>query len=285
PSKRTPWDHTRLKLQHKPTQELLLVPHVAIGPTDPSRRLAMAKDSSEEKTTKQNVGPGDYADLEPDELVRRAQAGHQRAFTELVRRYRGRIFAMALHLTGSRSDADDVTQDAFLKAFAKIDTFEGRSQFFTWLYRIALYRGLNMKRDRGKRRSVDVDDPRLGAAVLVDAGDNPRRSLELHQAYGQLLVAFDELSPLLRSTVTLAILQKLSYAEVAVVLETTEGTVAWRIHEARRRMRKTLDRLEKDPTPAHIKLQGRALGRRHEALGLDAAFALLGGYPLDTTTG
>ena len=70
------------------------------------------------------------------ELVARAQAGEKQAFGELVRRYRPRILALALHLGGSESEAEDIAQEVFFKAYRKLDSFEGRSEFFTWVYRI-----------------------------------------------------------------------------------------------------------------------------------------------------
>lgn len=182
---------------------------------------------------------------ESAELVARAKGGDQAAFGELVRKYRARVYALALHLTGNASDADDITQDAFLKAYHKLPEFEGRSEFFTWIYRITLHRALNAKRDRSRRRTVPIDDPRLVAAVAVDSHGNPERAVQLRDEYRALLEAFDQLSPLLQTTVVLTALQGLSYKEAAVVLDTTEGTIAWRIHESRRKMQAVLQSLEK----------------------------------------
>lgn len=181
---------------------------------------------------------------EAAELVARAKSGDKGAFDELVRKYRARVYALALHLTGQASDADDITQDAFLKAYDKLPEFEGRSEFFTWIYRITLHRALNAKRDSKRRRTVPLDDPRLVAAVAVDAHGDPERAVQLRDRYRALLEAFDQLSPLLQTTVVLTALQGLSHKEAAVVLETTDGTIAWRIHEARRKMRSYLDRLD-----------------------------------------
>src|SRR2546428_7927994 len=116
------------------------------------------------------IPPADAAAV----LVRRAQAGDVHAFGELFRRYRTRIFALALQLCGSVSDADDVSQDAFLRAFRRIGDFEGRSEFFTWVYRIAINLSLNLRRDRKRRAGADLDDPRVEAAIAVDAGGDPR---------------------------------------------------------------------------------------------------------------
>ena len=184
-----------------------------------------------------SLGPGDKT----DRLVKRAQAGDRAAFDDLVRRYRARIYALTLHLTGSRSEADDITQDVFTRAYQQLHTFAGRSEFFTWLYRIAVNRSLNARRDTARRRTSGLDDPRVQAAVAVDAYGDPRRQAELSQTYARLVTALDRLSPTLRSTVVLVSLQGLSHDEAAAVLGCPAGTVAWRIHEARNQLRASLE--------------------------------------------
>jgi len=169
-------------------------------------------------------------------LVAAAKAGDQRAFEALVVRYRKRIFALALHITGSSSEADDITQDVFLKAYRALPQFEGRSQFFTWVYRMTVNRSLNVRRDRARRGEDPLEDPRLELAVAVDARSNPSRETELRQTYARLLRALDSLPVDMRTTVILVSLQGLSHGEVAVVQAVSEGTIAWRMHEARRRL-------------------------------------------------
>jgi RNA polymerase sigma-70 factor, ECF subfamily len=183
-----------------------------------------------------------------DRLVKRAQAGDRAAFDDLVRRYRARIYALTLHLTGSRSEADDITQDVFTRAYQQLHTFAGRSEFFTWLYRIAVNRSLNARRDTARRRTSGLDDPRVQAAVAVDANGDPRRAAELRQTYARLVGALDRLSPTLRSTVVLVALQGLSHDEAAAVLGCPAGTVAWRIHEARNQLRASLEGVVDDVT-------------------------------------
>jgi RNA polymerase sigma-70 factor, ECF subfamily len=184
-----------------------------------------------------SLGPGDKT----ERLVKRAQAGDRAAFDDLVRRYRARIYALTLHLTGSRAEADDITQDVFTRAYQQLHTFAGRSEFFTWLYRIAVNRSLNARRDTARRRTSGLDDPRVQAAVAVDAYGDPRRQAELSQTYARLVTALDRLSPTLRSTVVLVSLQGLSHDEAAAVLGCPAGTVAWRIHEARNQLRAALE--------------------------------------------
>ena len=169
-------------------------------------------------------------------LVARAKSGDAAAFDELVRRYRKRIYALALHLTGSSSEADDIAQEVFLKAFRALDSFEGRSEFFTWVYRMAVNRSLNARRDRERRGEHDLDDPRLELAIAVDARDNPALAAELRQTYARLLRALDALPAEMRTTVVLVALQGFSHGEAAVVQKVSEGTIAWRMHEARQRL-------------------------------------------------
>ena len=173
-------------------------------------------------------------------LVAAAQAGDARAFEALVARYRKRIFALALHITGSTSEADDIAQDVFLKAYRALAEFEGRSQFFTWVYRMAVNRSLNVRRDRARRGEDGLDDPRLELAVAADAGRDPAREAELRERYGRLLRALDALPPDMRTTVILVSLQGLAYGEVAIVQKVSEGTIAWRMHEARRRLHEAM---------------------------------------------
>src|SRR5215510_3577074 len=192
-------------------------------------------------------------------LVAAAQAGDARAFEALVSRYRKRIFALALHITGSASEADDIAQDVFLKAFRALAEFEGRSQFFTWVYRMTVNRSLNVRRDRARRGEDMLDDPRLELAVAVDSRTHPGRAAELRQTYARLLRALDSLPVDMRTTVILVSLQGLAYGEVAVVQKVSEGTIAWRMHEARRRL--------------HEAMQPEKLQRRRE-LSSDLARAL-----------
>jgi RNA polymerase sigma-70 factor (ECF subfamily) len=174
-------------------------------------------------------------------LVDRVKRGDRAAFTELVRRYRGRILALALHLTGEAGEAEDIAQDVFLRAYQKLDAFEGRSEFFTWVYRMAVNRSLNARRDRKRRREDAMDDPRVDRAIAVDAGGDPARAAELRQTYARLIVALDALPADMRTSVVLVALQGLSIEEAAVVQACPPGTVGWRIHEARARLRRALE--------------------------------------------
>jgi len=178
-------------------------------------------------------------------LVERAKAGDPAAFNALVRRYRKRIFALALHLSGSESDADDITQDVWIRAFHTLDKFEGRSEFFTWVYRLTVNRAFDARRTRIRRsESSFEDDPRLELAVEVDAHGDPRRAAELRQTYTRVLQVLDSLPADMKTTVVLVALQGLSNAEASVIQNCSRGTIAWRLHEARARIHTALAKRE-----------------------------------------
>jgi RNA polymerase sigma-70 factor, ECF subfamily len=202
-----------------------------------------------------------------DRLVAAARAGNPQAFDALVRRFRPRIYALALHLSGSASDADDITQDVFVNAYRHIAHFQGRSHFFTWLYRITMNRALNAERQRGRRSGVPLDDVRVEVALRVDAPTDPRLALELRETYAALLHALDELSPALKSAVVLTALQGLSYEEAAVVLGTSAAALAVRMHEARRQLRAALEADQRRKTGTR---------RRDGGHNLELALALAG---------
>jgi RNA polymerase sigma-70 factor (ECF subfamily) len=101
-------------------------------------------------------------------------------------------------------------------------------------------RSLNVRRDRARRGEDMLEDPRLELAVAVDARSDPGREAELRQSYARLLRALDSLPVDMRTTVILVSLQGLAHGEVAVVQKISEGTVAWRMHEARRRLNEAM---------------------------------------------
>jgi RNA polymerase sigma-70 factor (ECF subfamily) len=174
--------------------------------------------------------------LAAGELVLQAQQGRQGAFSELMRRYRPRIYALALHLIGDEHDADDVAQETFLRAYRSLDGFRGAAEFYTWVYRIAVNLALNVKRRNGRNQTEPMTDPRVALAVQVDSYGDPRRAAELRQSYTRLVAALDDLPEHLRSTVVLVALQGLTHDEAAAVLGCQTGTIGWRIHQAREQL-------------------------------------------------
>ncbi len=174
------------------------------------------------------------------DALARARDGDRRAFGTLVRKYQRRVYATAYHVTGNHSDADDVVQETFVRAYRKLASFDGRAEFFTWLYRVAVNTSLNHLR---RRRRVHLGEGEDAAARdnRASPGHDPREWAELGQRMRAVLAAMAELSAKLRVTLVLATIEGLPYREISQVLEIPEGTVAWRVSEARKQLRARLD--------------------------------------------
>lgn len=173
------------------------------------------------------------------ELVAAARDGDAEAFGVLVRRHQRRVYRLAVHLLKSGAEAEDVTQDTFVRAYGALERFDGRSEPFTWIYRICVNLSLNALRSRKTRRASSPDDPRI-ESLLIDthpAGGSPQRSTSDKQLGRALLEGIDDLSDTLRTTLILVCVDGLSHAEAGEVLGCPEGTVAWRVHEARKKLR------------------------------------------------
>jgi RNA polymerase sigma-70 factor (ECF subfamily) len=179
---------------------------------------------------------------EADDLAR-ARQGDRQAFAGLVRRYQRRVYSAALHILGNHGDADDVTQEAFIRAFKGLGGFDGRSDFFTWLYRITVNTALNQMRStkRGQaladRGQVEAQHGGGRPESLGVAERTPAEWALLSQDLRRVMEAVASLSPPLRVTLVMATVDDLPYKQIAEILEIPEGTVAWRVNEARRLLR------------------------------------------------
>lgn len=190
---------------------------------------------------------------EADDLAR-ARQGDRAAFGALVRRYQRRVYATALHILGNHGDADDVTQETFVRAYRGVRSFDGRSDFFTWLYRITVNTALNHVRSNkratalGTAGATEVDHAGGRPEALGVPERTPAEWLSLSQEVQRVLTAIGGLSPPLRVTLVLATVEQLPYKQIAEILDVPEGTVAWRVNEARRILRERL--AEKSPNDA-----------------------------------
>jgi RNA polymerase sigma-70 factor (ECF subfamily) len=175
-----------------------------------------------------------------DDDLDRARRGDRDAFGRLVRRHHRRVYAAALHILGNHSDADDATQEAFVRAYRRLAAFDGRADFFTWLYRIAVNTALNALRS-GKRGAAlhqrsGAEAAHVGGRpeALGHGPPSPAQRTEHAGEVARVLDAVAELSPALRVTLVLATVEELPHKQIAEILQIPEGTVAWRVNEARR---------------------------------------------------
>ncbi len=187
---------------------------------------------------------------EEDADLDRARQGDRDAFGRLVRRHQRRVYAAALHILGSHSDADDATQEALVRAYRGLATFDGRADFSTWLYRITVNTALNALRS-GKRgaalsqRGV-VEAAHIGGRpeALGQSSLTPAQQAQQTGEVARVLEAVAQLSPALRVTIVLATIEELPHKQIAEILDIPEGTVAWRVNEARRLLKLRLSATE-----------------------------------------
>jgi RNA polymerase sigma-70 factor (ECF subfamily) len=188
------------------------------------------------------------AKLTDRELVDRAREGDVQAFGQLVRRHQQRLHRLAMHLLRDRAEAEDVMQETFIRAYRALARFDGRSEPYTWFYRITINLSLNALRSRKSHRtSHEPDDARLEALASERNQADPPADAARSQLYTELAKGIDELSETLRTTLLLVCVDGRSHEEAAAILGAPEGTIAWRIHEARRKLKEYMVKRGFDP--------------------------------------
>lgn len=170
-------------------------------------------------------------------LVERARGGDAEAFRELVERYQDRVFALARRMVGDREEAEEVAQDAFLRAWRALPRFRGDARFSTWLYRITYRRACDAAASLRSRRRRERDLETAGA--IADTA--PAAGLREGEALERLIASLPEAQ---RAAITLFYYQDRSLGEVARILDLTEGTVKTHLHRARAALRRALRREE-----------------------------------------
>ena len=185
---------------------------------------------------------------EDDDLIREAQRGQRSAFDTLVRRYDQSVLRLAMHMLGNEQDAQDVHQEAFLKAYRHLGNFRFECSFYTWLYRIVT----NLCLDQLRRRKSRREDP---GTVLDNNGDemdlmvnvtddramaNPGRELDRKVMAERIAVALDKLTPRERTVFELKHYQGLKLRTIGEMLSTTEETAKNTLFRATRKLRANL---------------------------------------------
>jgi RNA polymerase sigma-70 factor (ECF subfamily) len=190
-------------------------------------------------------------EIHPDiALVERAKAGDEVAFEQLIRQYDRQIFRIARHITQNKEDAEDIVQDTFLKAYQKLEQFQGNSKFYTWLVRIAVNESLMRLRKRRTSKTVSMDED-----VQTEDGSVPRDFADWtpnpEQQYGQgelgdiLRKTIQGLPPGFRSVFTLRDVENFSTEETAEALGLSVPAVKSRLLRARLQLRERLSRYMK----------------------------------------
>lgn len=181
-----------------------------------------------------------------EELAEALKGGSERAFEELVRRHQGRVFAIAVRMTGNREDALDVAQEAFLKAFRKIDAWKPTGSFLAWLLRLTTNQSIDFLRRRKRHVHQRLDESfRLeNAPPLEDpTGEKTERRVRGMEIDARVHQALDVLSPAQHKVFVLRHYEGMALAEIAPVLGCTVGSVKVHLFRALKKLQKELSDL------------------------------------------
>ncbi len=181
----------------------------------------------------------------PDEdLIRAAVAGDQAAYRELLERYRNRAFGVALGIVGDPDEAQDVVQDAFIKAYYNLREFRFGSNFYTWFYRLLVNQAIDRWRKTARAAAVPLDEKWLSeessppdSVAYPKTPEELSENRELAEALGRAIGALPEYH---RAVIVLREVDGLAYEEIAKVMKCSVGTVMSRLHYARAKLREAL---------------------------------------------
>ena len=193
-----------------------------------------------------SAGPVPAPSVPIDSLIDACLRGDQQAWETVVLRYRRKVFNVAYQFVGRHDEAEDLTQDIFVKIFRALHTFDRRANFQTWL--ISISRNLCIDHYRSVRKERETVDRHVDASELAPVARGPDAFKRLDQFDRRALLrqAFKALPPTLRSAVALRDLQELSYQEIAARLELPEGTVKSRINRGRHELARQILRIERE---------------------------------------
>ncbi len=199
----------------------------------------MSQENKNASNTDPAAGPTD------SELVRRAQQEDLAAYDLLIRRYQERIYATLYNMTSNHEDANDMTQETFIKAYKALKSFKGDSSFFTWIYRIGVNKTINFLKQRKNRSAMSLNDVDFNAEhdpdlVALVSDKTPSRDAGLTELQERLNAAMLKLSEPHRLVVTLHDIQGLPHEEIAKIMECNVGTVRSRLFYARQQLQALL---------------------------------------------
>ena len=171
----------------------------------------------------------------PDsELVELAVGGDEDAFENLIQKHYSSVYHLSYRWCRIREDAEEITQEVFIKLARKLDTFNRKSSFKSWLYRVTINTAKDFGRKNASRRSYESAYAREQSSEK--SGASPLESVKVNRIYD----AIDTLPDKYKASLMLVVAGGLSHRETADILKCSEKTVSWRIHQARKKIKKTL---------------------------------------------
>jgi RNA polymerase sigma-70 factor (ECF subfamily) len=198
----------------------------------------------------------------PDRLIEQCLAGDQSAWEQIVRLNWRKVFNVAYKFVGRHEEAEDLTQDIFLKIFKALATFDRRANFQTWIVSISRNLCIDHYRSVRKERQTIAREVDTGDLQPASTERTPYAAAEHQDLRAMLREALETLPPALRTAVVLRDLQELSYQEIAAKLELPEGTVKSRINRGRIELARQLKRMQDKQKAAHTRAASRARARR-----------------------
>jgi RNA polymerase sigma-70 factor (ECF subfamily) len=175
-------------------------------------------------------------------LIDETLAGDPAAYGQLVQKYQDRLFNTLYHALGSREEAEDVVQDAFVQAYVKLENFQRTSAFYTWLYRIAF--NVSVSRRRRKRPEISVEQTRDKTGTEpVSSSEEVSANLEREEGAQQVHAALAQLSEQHRKILVLREMEGCCYESIAEMLDLPVGTVRSRLHRARLQLKEELKKV------------------------------------------
>ena len=180
--------------------------------------------------------------VEDEILVAQFQAGHPDAFDDLMKRYKGQIYAYLLRSVKNYEDAEELTIEVFFKAYRALDTWKPQARFSTWLYKIAHNLSIDFHRAKSRRQTYSLDDEEfvLEEPTAVDLWSNPEWDIEEKDRHRVIREAIDQLSPKQKEVFMLNRYQGLQIKEITEVLGMAEGTVKIHLHRAVKKLQTLL---------------------------------------------
>lgn len=175
-------------------------------------------------------------------LIEQSRSGDTEAYAALMDQHQKMIRAVTFRMTGSLDDAEELAQDAFLRAYRQLGTFNGSSKFSTWLCKIAINLSLDWRRRESRREAVHAQ---WATHALAEGGSEDGFPDELSR---RVQAALDRLSPKQRAAIVLTVYENQSHAEAAKTLGCTEATISWRVFAARQKMKKLLKSFSHEQT-------------------------------------
>jgi RNA polymerase sigma-70 factor (ECF subfamily) len=228
-----------------------VIPLSAARPHSSASASASASTSARGTAARQPAPEASKAESREEDakLVERCRRGDRQAFRSLVERYQRKVYTLALGFVRDPDQAYDISQEAFLKVFRHLDSFQGASSFYTWVYRITVNLCIDLRRKKSHGTGQAEFDERIAHEEVGSPADqlspqrlgfDPARALHNAELRKKLLAALEQLSEQHRTVLLLREVDGLSYKEIADVMECPEGTVMSRLFHARRQMQELL---------------------------------------------